>query len=321
LKGQLSMTMDYFDKTTSAILYPKSVSSVLGLQTSEYNAGEVKNTGFEVSLYYRTSIGKLNLGVSPNFSYVKNRVTKLADNKFEDIGKGLFVGQPIGAIYGYVADGIFKDAADVASYPTQPITGEPGLIRFKDINGPDGVPDGIVDATYDRKVIGSTTPKYYFGAKFTADYKGFDFSVFLQGMGGFEKQMGSYMAFAFYNSGQIQKWQAEGAWTDANPNPNAVYPRLSNLNMGSENVQSSTFWNRNASFLRVKNLQLGYTIPKKIMQNIGLSNLRIFYSGQNLLSFNHFYTGWDPEMYQSTGDQPNFYPITSVNTFGINVKF
>jgi TonB-dependent starch-binding outer membrane protein SusC len=133
--------------------------------------------------------------------------------------------------------------------------------------------------------------------------------------------MGSYMAFAFYNSGQIQKWQAEGAWTDANPNPNAVYPKLSNLNMGSENVQSSTFWNRNASFLRVKNIQLGYTIPKKIMQNIGLSNLRIFYSGQNLLSFNHFYTGWDPEMYQSTGDQPNFYPITSVNTFGINVKF
>lgn len=319
--GKLSMTLDYFDKTTSDILYPKSVSTVLGLQTAEYNAGEVKNTGFEASLNYRTSIGKLNLTVSPNFSYVKNQVTKLADNKQQDIGKGLFVGQPIGAIYGYVADGIFVDDADVASYPTQPIAGEPGVIRFKDISGPDGVPDGKVDATYDRKVIGSTTPKYYYGATITADYKGFDFSVLLQGMGGFEKQMGSYMAFAFYNSGQIQKWQAEGAWTETNPNPNAIYPKLSNLNMGSENVQSSTFWNRNASFLRVKNLQVGYTIPKRVIHKIGLSNLRIYYSGQNLLSFNHFYTGWDPEMYQATGDQPNFYPITAINTFGLNVKF
>jgi len=321
LKDQLSITFDYFDKTTSDILYPKSVSKVLGLETSEYNAGEVKNTGFEIFLNYHTSIGKLNIGVSPNFSYVKNKVTKLADGEPQDIGKGLFVGQPIGAIYGFVADGIFKDAADVASYATQPIAGEPGVIRFKDISGPDGVPDGKVDETNDRKVIGSTTPKYYYGATITADYKGFDFSMLWQGLGGFEKQMGSYMAFAFYNSGQIQRWQADGAWTEANPDVNAIYPKLTNLNMGSENVQSSTFMNRNASFLRLKNLQVGYTIPKSVIQKIKLSNLRIFYSGQNLLSFNHFYTGWDPEMYQATGDSPNFYPITAVHTFGINVKF
>ncbi len=321
LKDQLSVTVDYFDKTTSDILYPKSASAVLGLSTSEYNAGEVKNTGFEVVLNYHTSIGKLNISVSPNFSYVKNRVTKLADDKLQDIGKGLFVGQPIGAIYGYVADGIFKDAADVAGYAKQPIAGQPGVIRFKDISGPDGVPDGKVDATYDRKVIGSTTPKFYYGATITADYKGFDFSMLIQGLGGMEKQMGSYMAFAFYNSGQIQRWQADGAWTEANPNPNAAYPKLTNLNMGSENVQSSSFWNKNASFFRVKNLQLGYTIPKNIIQKIKLSNLRVFYSGQNLLSFSHFYKGWDPEMYQATGDSPNFYPITAVHSFGLNVKF
>lgn len=321
LNDQLSVTFDYFDKTTSDILYPKSASSVLGLSTSEYNAGEVKNTGFEVILNYHTSVGKVNINVSPNFSYVKNKVTKLADEKLQDIGKGLFVGQPIGAIYGYVADGIFKDAADVTSYPTQPIAGQPGVIRFKDISGPDGVPDGKVDATYDRQVIGSTTPKYYYGATISADYKGFDFSMLWQGMGGFEKQMGSYMAFAFYNSGQIQRWQADGAWTEANPDANAIYPKLTNLNMGSENVQSSTFWNRSANFFRLKNVQVGYTIPKSVIQKIKLSNLRIFYSGQNLLSFNHFYTGWDPEMAQNTGDQPNFYPITAIHTFGLNVKF
>jgi TonB-linked SusC/RagA family outer membrane protein len=321
LKDKLSLTFDYFDKTTSDILYKKSVSSVLGLAVNEYNAGEVKNKGFEVMLNYHTSLGKLNIGVAPNFSYVKNQVTKLAEGKQQDIAQGLFVGQPIGAIYGYVADGIFKDDADVASYATQPIAGQPGVIRFKDISGPEGVPDGKVDATYDRKVIGSTTPKYYFGAAITVNYVGFDFSLLLQGLGGFDKQMGSYMAFAFYNSGQIQRWQADNAWTEANPDPNAKYPKLTSLNMGSENVQTSSFWNKNASFLRVKNLQIGYTIPNNITQKIRINNLRIFFSGQNLFSFNHFYTGWDPEMYQNTGDSPWFYPITSVYSFGLNVKF
>ncbi|HEY4786073.1 MAG TPA: SusC/RagA family TonB-linked outer membrane protein, partial [Bacteroidales bacterium] len=321
LKDKIGLTFDYFDKTTSDILYQKSVSSVLGLGTSYYNAGEVKNTGFEATLNFQTFIGKLRLGVTPNFSYTKNRVTKLADGKQQDIAQGLFVGQPIGAIYGYVADGIFKDASDVANYPTQPIAGQPGVIRFKDISGPNGVPDGKVDATYDRKVIGSTTPKYAYGVTISADYKGIDFSLLLQGLGGFEKQMGSYQAFAFYNSGNIQKWQADNAWTEANPNPYAKYPKLTSLSMGSENVQTSTFWNRNASFLRVKNLQIGYTIPKSITQKIRINNLRIFLSGQNLFSLNHFYTGWDPEMYQGTGDNTPFYPITAIYTFGINLKF
>ena len=320
LKDKLSLTFDYFDKTTSDILYKKSVSNVLGLGVNEYNAGELNNKGIEIILNYHTSIGKVNIGVAPNFSYVKNKVTKLADGQQKDIGAGLFVGQSMYPIYGYVADGIFKDAADVASYPTQPIAGQPGVIRYKDISGPDGVPDGKVDATYDRTQIGNTIPKYYYGATITADYKGFDLSILLQGLGGYEKQMGSYMAFAFYNSGQIQRWQADGAWTEANPNPNAIYPKLSSLNMGSENAQTSTFWNRNASFLRLKNLQIGYTIPKSIIHKLGISNLRIFYSGQNLFTYNHFYKGWDPEMYQATGDNPSFYPITAVHTFGLNVK-
>jgi len=88
--------------------------------------------------------------------------------------------------------------------------------------------------------------------------------MLLQGLGGYQKQMGSYMAFAFYNSGNIQKWQADNAWTEANPNPNAKYPKLTSLSMGSENVQTSSFWTRNASFLRIKNLQL-VTLYQKIL--------------------------------------------------------
>jgi TonB-dependent starch-binding outer membrane protein SusC len=320
-RNKLGVTFDYFNKTTSDILYKKSVSTVLGLNVNEYNAGEVKNKGFEIILDYRASIGDLNISVAPNFTYVKNEVTKLAEGKIQDIGQSLFIGESIGAIYGYEADGLFIDDNDVTNYPAQPIAGQPGVIRFKDISGPNGIPDGIVNATYDRKVIGSTTPKFYYGANITADFKGFDFSLLLQGMGGYQKLMGSYMAFAFYNSGQIQRWQADNAWTYENPDRNAVYPKLTSLNMGSENVQTNSFWLKNASFLRLKNIQIGYTIPKNITEKIKLTNLRVFVSGQNLFSFNHFYKGWDPEMYQATGDAPSFYPITSIYTLGLNVKF
>lgn len=319
--GKLGMVFDYFDKTTSDILYTISVSRVLGLNTSEVNAGQVKNTGFEVLLNYRTEIKDLKIGVSPNFSYVKNRITKLAGGISSDIGRGLYVGESLNAIYGYVADGLFVDDEDVLSYPTQPYSAEPGFVRYKDISGPGGVPDGKVDATYDRTVIGSIVPKYSYGATINLEFKGFDMSILFHGLGGFEKQMGSYQAFAFYNGGQIQKWQADGRWTESDPDRNAVYPKLTSLNMGSGTIQTSTFWNRDATFLRLKNLQIGYSLPQALIEKMHLTKLRIFASGQNLFSINKFYNGWDPEMSQNTGDNSPFYPITSVYTFGVNVKF
>jgi TonB-linked SusC/RagA family outer membrane protein len=319
-KNKLSMVLDYFDKTTSNILYNISVAQILGMSPSAVNAGEVKNTGFEFQMNYQTSIKDVKIGIIPNFSYINNRVTKLATVE-KDIAKGLFIGQPLGSIYGYVVDGLFKDAADVSSYPSQPYAAEPGFVRYKDLSGPNGVPDGKVDATYDRKVIGTTVPKYSYGATITLDYKGFDFSVLLSGLGGFNKQMGSYQAFAFMNGGNIQKWQADGRWTTANPDPNAKYVKLTSLNLGSGTAMTSTYWNTNASFLRLKNLQLGYSLPASLIQKLKISKARIFFSGQNLFVLSHFYKGWDPEMYQNTSDFAPYYPLTAVYTFGVNVKF
>lgn len=183
------------------------------------------------------------------------------------------------------------------------------------------MPDGQVDAQYDRTVLGSTTPKFYYGLNLTAAYKGFDFSALFQGLGGHKRLIGSYMAYAFYNGGQIQRWQAEKCWTEENPNKWAEYPRLETLNMNNTNLQTSDYWVRDASYLRLKNVQIGYTLPKELVCKVGLQNIHIYVSGQNLLNINKFYKGWDPENEIGTGDAPSYYPINKIYSFGLNIKF
>lgn len=240
------------------------------------------------------------------------------------LGNNRIVGQPIGIIYGYETDGLFVDQAEVDAATEQLVSKsglKPGYVKYKDISGPDGVPDGKVDAQYDRTVLGSTTPKFYYGLNLSTSYKGFDFSALLQGLGGHKRLIGSYMAYAFYNGGQIQRWQAESCWKEENPDKWAEYPRLETLNMNDTNLQTSDYWVRNASFLRVKNIQIGYTFPKAWTKKIGLENVRVYVSGQNLFSFNSFYKGWDPENEIGTGDSPSYYPVNSIYSFGFNFKF
>jgi TonB-linked SusC/RagA family outer membrane protein len=318
-KGKLDLVLDVFNKKTSGVLYNIATSSVLGLGTSAVNIGSVSNTGFEAMVTYRAKTGGVNWSISPNFSYIKNRVTELANGLQQNIGSGLFVGQPIGVIYGYTADGLFTSTDEIKQYPSQPYSAEPGFVRFKDISGPNGVPDGKVDATYDRQVIGNTVPKFTFGTTLSATFKGFDFLALIQGLAGYQKQIGSYSAFAFYNGGQIQRWQADNRWTTSNPDPNAQYPKLTSLQQGSGTIQTSTYWNRDASFARLKNLQIGYTLPTSILQKAKINRLRVYFSGQNLFSLNKFYQGWDPEMTNNTGDGSQFYPITKVYTLGLNL--
>ena len=323
--GRFTGTLDYFYKYTSDILAPVEVSSIMGRGVGQSNIGAVSNKGIEVNLTYNGQIGRnFRFSISPNFTWVKNAVEKLANGATEEINNNRIVGQPIGIIYGYETDGLFVDQAEIDAAPEQLVgksSLKPGYVKYKDISGPDGVPDGKVDAQYDRTVLGSTTPKFYYGLNLSASYKGLDFSALLQGLGGHKRLIGSYMAYAFYNGGQIQRWQADNCWTEANPNKWAEYPRLETLNMNNTNLQTSDYWVRNASFLRVKNVQIGYTFPKTWTKKIGMENVRVYVSGQNLLSFNSFYKGWDPENEIATGDGPSYYPINSIYSFGFNIKF
>lgn len=324
-RGRFTGVIDYFYKYTSDILSSVERAGIMGRDVGQSNVGAVSNKGIEVMLTYNGNIGKdFKFSITPNFTYVKNAVEKLANGATEEINQGRIVGQPIGIIYGYKTNGLFVDKVEIDEAPDQ-LVGKsdlkPGYVRYEDISGPDGVPDGKVDATYDRTVLGSTTPKFYYGLNLSASWKGFDFSALIQGLGGHKRLIGSYMAYAFYNGGQIQRWQADGRWTESNPNKWAEYPRLETLNMNNPNLQTSDYWMRDASFLRLKNVQIGYTLPQSFTRKMGLSNIRIYLSGQNLFSLNSFYKGWDPENEIGTGDAPSYYPINSIYSFGFNFKF
>nr|MBA2760655.1 SusC/RagA family TonB-linked outer membrane protein [Segetibacter sp.] len=329
VNNKFNFSATYFTRLTDDILYSPSasVSNALGVNLSESNTGSLRNNGWEFTAGIKDNIGKVGYNINGNFSIINNKVLDLGvgnitqPNGMVGNGSTLFIGYPMNLYYGYVADGLFVDTGDIKSWPNitkvNPAP-KPGDVRFKDISGPDGVPDGVVDATYDRTVLGSQIPKYTYGVNLGANYKGFDVSVLLQGVAGVQGNLAGSFGFAFNNNGNLQRWQYEERWTTDNPDRYAKYPRLEIItNSGTANSLSSSFWTLDGSYLRIKNLQFGYSLPKTVLQSIKISNARFYVSGENLRTFSNYRKGWDPEI--NTGG--NFYPILSNFTFGLNLTF
>lgn len=304
--GKLDFEIDYFIKNTRDILYNVSTSYILGLTSSEVNAGAVQNKGWDFRIQHRNTLNDFSYGISANFSVVNNKVTELAGLQ-QDIERGLFIGHPLQSIYGYVVDGLFIDENDVQNYPTQPYTAVPGEYRFKDLNG-----DGKVTPEHDRKVIGNRFPKYSYGLNLNARYKGFDLALLLRGLGGANRMIiSNHQGRALYLGSNVQEWMYNNRWTSENPNPNATYPRMTTHSDGVH-TWASSYWMRSADFLRIDNFQLGYTLPTTLSKRIGTKNLYIYTSCRNLLTLSGYYKGWDPE----TG----LYPPTRVLLLGLNIK-
>jgi TonB-linked SusC/RagA family outer membrane protein len=312
-KSKLNFSFDYFDKLTTGILYNITASEVLGLTPSVQNAGTVSNKGVDLNILYQDNIGEVSYSIGGNFSYDKNEVVELANVK-RDIANGLFVGSPLRSIYGYRADGLFVDQEDITGSPKQPLTPKPGDIKFMDLSGPNGVPDGKVDADYDRTIIGNEFPKYNFGANLTVRYKGFDLGVQLSGVAGFSHMLSGYAGNANYQGSNIQQWMVDERWTAENPNPNAKYPRLLVLGGNEPQFWNSTYILQDASYLRLNNAQLGYILPESIVRKLSMSSIKFYVGVTNLLTFSHFRTGWDPETVSN-------YPPTQYYNVGLNVNF
>lgn len=327
--GLLSFNASYFYRKTYDILYKPSgsVSSILGLEISEMNTGKLKNQGWEFEIGHRNKVGEVSYNVNANLTVIKNKLLTLGVGNVEQLngmvgnGSNLFIGQPIQMYYGYLTDGVFLDPADIDAWHDQSkVTPnpQPGDIRYKDISGPDGVPDGVIDPNYDRVPLGSRIPRFTFGLNLGAEYKGLDISVLIQGVAGVKGLLENYAGYAFRQNGNVQTWQAEGRFDPANPTRYPAYPRLEELsNTIGPNIQTSDFWILDASYIRVKNIQLGYSLPKKIMQASKLGGLRIYVQAENPLTWNKYRKGWDPEI--NTGGQ--YYPIMATYTFGLNFNF
>ena len=318
LSNKLSLTFDYYKKYTYDILYGVSVSSMLGAGTGASNAGEVQNNGFDVSVAYRNKIQDFSFDVSGVFSYNRNKVTKIA-HLDRDINAGLFVGYPIGSAYGFKSDGLFVDDADVSRAPSQPFgnIAMPGGIKLRDISGPNGVPDGIVDSSYDRDIIGMPLPITTYGLSFNGEYKNFDFNLFFQGEGGRVEQPSVEFFYPLNNNGNVQRDYYNNRWTRENPDPKAMYPTpwfVTTLFYTSNKME---FWYRSATFLRLKNVQIGYTLPQQLSGKVAMSKARIFVTGENLFTIHNYYKGWDPEASASS----SFYPLLRLLAVGINVEF
>jgi len=266
-------------------------------------------------------MGDFSFEIAPNLSFVKTEVLELSDVD-KDIAKGLFIGGPLNAIYGYTADGLFADAQDIQNSAAQPYNPVPGDIKYKDISGPDGLPDGKVDPEFDRSVIGQTSPTFTYGARISANYKSFDFSLTFDGAGGMLRYLNDMAGRAFANKSNVQQWMWDNRWTKENPNPDAKYPRFYQHAGGNNEPYSylSTYWAWDASYLKIRSAQIGYNMPESVTNALKIQKLRIYLSGRNLLCFDNFFDGWDPELNVQTGEGVH-YPMSRTYILGLNVNF
>ena len=295
-EDRLNLTIDYFNKTTSDMLIPVPLPVIGGSATPPYlNAGKVQNKGLEAQLDYKNDAHSLKYDVGINFSMLNNKVLSLSNG--QPIASGRIdnnynatlttVGHPIGSFYLYEQEGIFQTAADVFGHAYQGKNIQPGDVKFKDQNG-----DGVIDEK-DRVFLGSAIPKYTFGATANLEYKNFDLSVFFQGQYGNKiySQVnmdieGFYRPFNVTQRVYDERWHGEGT-------SNSM-PKVS-FNDASNNKFPSSRFLEDGSYVRLKNIQLGYTIPEKIVNRFHIKNLRFYVTGQNLWTLTKF-TGLDPEM-------------------------
>lgn len=322
LQNRLTLTAEYYVRNTSDILLLLPIPMTIGLNEPYQNAGKVRNTGWDLGIGWSDEINEFTYGINFNISDVHNEVVDL-------LGTGPYIsgskitkeGAPINSIYGYKSNGFFQSVEEVNGAPTQTGALAPGDIRYVnqltiDTDG-DGAFDGADNAVNasDRVIIGDPFPHYMYGVNLNAGFKGFDLSVMLQGIAKRDVLANGDATLAFYNGGKIQKWHLD-YWTPENPD--ASYPRLV-ATTSHNNFEVSDFWVFDASYLRVRSLNLGYTFPQAMTERIALDRLRLYFSGQNLLTFHHMPTGWDPEIPNQTAGA--LYPITAVYSLGIDLTF
>lgn len=325
LFNKLNGSLDYYNRKTTGIIMDVTVPKEFALDAYKDNVGSMRNSGIEINLSYNTKIGQVDFGIAGNFSYNKNEILDLGGgdpNKYLDATDGYSqrnkVGEAMNSYYIYRADGFFNSQEETDAYTAK--YGNPFGKTFKagDLRYVDTNKDGKLTAD-DREYCGSSDPKIIYGFNINAGWKGIDLSLMFNGAAGVKRLFDGYEVYGNFSGDAAHPatiWR--DAWTP--DNHDASMPRIfydTNSASSSRSVQSD-FWLQDTSYLRLKNLQLGYTLPKGWLNSVGVENIRIYYSVENLLTFDKMKINIDPE---STSQRLSSYPLLRTHAFGVNVTF
>ncbi|MBQ1774304.1 MAG: SusC/RagA family TonB-linked outer membrane protein, partial [Prevotella sp.] len=317
----LTFSVDYFIKKTNGMIIEMPIPSYVGEARPLANVGDMENSGVEFELGYKWNIRDARFAVKGNASYLHNNLKNLGnDTGFLNYGISQFSGggtraengQPFPFFYGYKTDGIFQTTAEVNSYTNatggliQP-DARPGDVRFVDVNG-----NGVIDED-DRTNIGNGTPTWTFGLNFDAEWKGFDLSLFFQGVSGadvFDATFRQDIESANYPTWVLDRWTG--------PNTSNKVPTIGD----SKNWVVSDLYIQDGSYLRLKNITLGYTLPRQLTQKVNISRLRFYVRAENLFTWTKYW-GFDPEIGTSgtgLGVDYGVYPQARTWTIGCNIS-
>lgn len=313
--GKISSTFDYYIKDVYDMLMTFPVPYYVGLNSTFSNAGDMRNKGWEFSATYRNNAGDFNYSVTAVLSNNENEITDLKGNTFSD--KSIQEGYPKGGYWGYLTDGYFADWDDVNNSAKLSKSARPGYVKYKKLDNTTGA-DPLLITDKDMVYLGDPFPHYEFGLNLGANWKGFDLSVFVQGVAKRKVVMSGIGLKPFANGSNLFKHQLD-SWTPENTG--AEYPILVPEANSADNFVTSDKWVRNGAYARLKNVMLGYSLPKALTSKMKIENARVYVSGQNLYTFSDFFKGYDPEVSYGGNLGGEFYPIMQTITFGLDLKF
>ena len=330
LDNKITASVDYYNRLTDGILISVDAPYEFALGSYLDNVGQMRNQGVEMSLNYNDKFGEVTVGAGLNVAYNKNKIESMPGKGYVGTGYNQrnATGQEFNSYYVYKADGFFQSDAEAEEYMNKywPADGSKGAcpfgggsfkagdLRYADING-----DGKIDAENDRFYAGSSVPRWTFGLNLNAAWKGFDLSLFFNGQFKAYRYFDAYEvegAFVGDSSHPATIWR--DSWTYNKSNPKM--PRLfTNTNSPSSSRQViSTFWLKNVSYCRLKNLQLGYSLPKSALEFLHVNKVRVYYSCENLFTIDNLDINVDPE---ATSQRLSSYPLLRTHSFGLSVTF